>query len=1077
MEVLPMKKRLLSIVMTMAIAASLFAVFPSDALATTYTGDFSTNLRWELDTVTGTLNITRRWDSDLAMQDFGSTGAPWYQYRGAIRTVVIEPRITRIGNNAFADCLNLSSVTIPPQTASIGDQAFRGAIALKSIVLPASLRTMGAGVFNGCVNLVGIGIGAPAGLQNGFFRIDNSAANGVVLFGRDGENGAPVRLIKASAGTGPTYAIPSTVTAIEQEAFAYSSLTEITIPASVNTIGRDAFSWSTNLAKATFEGHAPQNLPSGNLLLFDNVAGGFTVYYYPYTSRWPTPPNTNWRGYTAIAMTSYVTLDRMQVALAVGRATQLIATVHPTNASQAVTWSSGDTDIATVSPDGAVRGQSIGETLVTATTADGRASRSCLVQVVDLVVPVTGVSLDKAQLSLTAGGDSGFLTATVHPSTATNPALTWTSSNPLIAYVDVIPQLIDPMDPNFDFGMDPDLAQELYRIRRMVIPVSPGTATITVRTADGNKSASCTVTVKAPEGFVPVSDVVLDNRTIPMGARINLNDLAKVRPDNATNREKLTWSIISYTLTAEPTMNDAGDTIDVPFGQLGTIVVQATVTNGLADVEWGYAANTSYTKTFELQVGDFIPVTSITDVPDLAFAGVPLTLKGTVIPFSASNREITWSLGQTNTAGVAQGDVERGLVIAQWPGVVQVQATVRNGLRTGPTNEMRQDYTQTFTIRVDPYTANGLTLRANPGGTVSSAPSQLAGGETVTISASPNTGYVFAGWHSTNGGTFADANRATTQFTMPRNETTVTAFFTFTGLPGGGLPGDVGGGTVLPTPIHYFTNNSIYMRYSTVSFGHVTVRDFHLFSHVTLDGRTLTRNSHYTTGRTGSGFTEVILSNGYLDALNQGSHTLQVHFRDYVSVSAVFTVLWREQTSQTYDDVYTSDWYFSSVDYVTSRGWMSGRAMEPRQFRPSEAVTQGEAIDALYRMAGSPSVLNQHGQPLQGRDASFEWVRQNGILPIGGVYNLDHAITRQDVALLFNRLATVLRLTYPVVREAPNFADEWQIDPNARNAVVRLFRAGVIGGRTATSFVPLGQTTRAEYAATLHRFAEAVGRW
>ena len=1072
-----MKKRLLSIAMTLAIAVSLFAAFPSDAMAATYTGDFSTNLRWELDTVTGKLNITRRWDSDLAMQDFSSTGAPWYQYRGAIRTVVIEPRITRIGNNAFADCLNLADVTIPPQTATIGDNAFRGAIALKSIVLPASLRTLGAGVFNGCVNLTGIGIGSPAGLQNAFFTIDDSAANGVVLLGRDGENGAPVRLIKASVGTGPTYAVPATVTTIEQEAFARSGLTEVTIPASVNTIGRDAFSWSTNLAKATFEGHAPQNLPSGNLLLFDNVAGGFTVYYYPYTSRWPTPPNTNWRGYTAIAMTSYITLDRMQVALAVGRATQLVATVHPTNASQTVTWSSGDTGIATVSPDGTVRGHSLGETFVTATTADGRASRSCLVQVVDLVVPVAAVSLDKGQLSLTAGGDSGFLTATVHPSNATNSELTWSSSNPLVAYVDVIPQLIDPLDPNFDFGMDPDLAQELYRIRRMVVPVSPGTATITVRTADGNRTATCAVTVTAPDGFVPVSDVVLDTGTIPMGARVNLNDLATVRPEDATNKEKLTWSIVSYASISEPTMNEAGTTIEVPFGQLGTVVVQATVTNGLADVEWGYAANTHYMKTFELQVTDFIPVTSITDVPDLAFAGVPLTLGGTVNPHSASNREIVWSLGQTNTAGVAQGDVERGLVIAQWPGVVQVRATVRNGLRTGPANEMRQDFTQTFTIRVDPYTAHALTLRANPGGSVGSAPSQLAGGETISITASPNTGYVFAGWHSTNGGAFADANRATTRFTMPGNETTVTAFFTFTGLPGGSLPGDVGGGTVLPTPIHYFTNNSIYLRYSAVSFGHVTVRDFHLFSHVTLDGRTLTQNSHYTTGRTGSGFTEIILSNGYLDSLYQGAHTLQVHFRDYVSVSAVFTVLWHEQTSQTFDDVYVSDWHYSSVEYATSRGWMSGRAAEPRKFRPSEAVTQGEAIDAIYRMAGTPSVLNQHGQPLQGRDASFEWVRQNGILPVGGNFNLDSGITRQDIALLFNRLATVLRLTYPVVREAPSFADEWQIDPNARNAVVRLFRAGVIGGRTATSFVPLGQMTRAEYAAMLHRFSEAVGRW
>jgi len=1076
MEVLPMKKRLLSIIMTMAIVASLFAAFPSEALAMTYTGDFSTNLRWELNTVTGKLDITRRWDSDLAMQDFGSTGAPWYQHRGAIKTVVIEPRITRIGNNAFRDCVNLTSVTIPPQTAAIGEYAFSGAIALKSIVLPTSLRTMGVGVFDGCVNLTGISIGSPAVAQNAYFRIDDSAASGVVLLGRDGENGEPIRLIKASMGIGPTYAIPRTVTSIEQEAFSHCGMSEVRIPESVNTLGRDAFSWSKNLKNAIFEGHAPQYLPSGNLQLFDNVAEGFTISYYPYTSRWPTPPSTDWRGYTAIALTSYVMLDRLHVALSVGKNTQLTATVYPTNSAQTVNWSTSDPGVAAVSVDGTVYAVGIGQAHITATTTDGRASRSCLVQVASVVNPVTGVSLDKTQLSLVASGDSGFLTATVYPANATNPALTWSSSHPTVAYVDVIPQLIDPGDPGFDPNMDPDLALELYRIRRMVVPVSPGTTTITVRTADGNRIASCTVTVTGAVGFVPVTNVTLENMTVSMGARVNLNDLATVWPENATNREKLTWSIVEFTSKGTPTMNEAGDTLDVPFGERGTITVRATVVKGLADVEWGHAVNTDYVKSFTLNVVDFIPVTGIVDVPELAFAGAPLTLRGTVVPLSASSREIIWSLGEINSAGVAQGDVERGLIIAQFPGVVQIKATIRNGLRTGPTNEMRQDYTQTFTIRVDPYVGHSLTVRANPGGSVSQAPAQLAGGEKVTITAIPNLGYVFSGWNSSDGGTFADANRSATQFTMPGNATTVTAFFTYTGLPGG-HPGDVTGGTVLQTPIHYFTHNSIYLRYSAVSFGHVTIRDFHLFSHVTLDGSTLTRNAHYTTGRTGAGFTEIILDNGYLNALNQGHHTLRVHFRDYVSVSAVFTVIWQEHTSQAFDDVYASDWYFSSVEYSVSRGWMSARAQEPRKFRPSDAVTQGEAIDALYRMAGSPSVLNQFGQPLQGRDASFEWVRQNGILPVSGNYNLDSGINRQDIALLFNRLVTVLRLSYPVVREAPNFADEWQIDPNARSSVISLYRAGIIGGRTATAFVPLGQMTRGEYAAMLHRFSEAIGRW
>jgi hypothetical protein len=301
----------------------------------------------------------------------------------------------------------------------------------------------------------------------------------------------------------------------------------------------------------------------------------------------------------------------------------------------------------------------------------------------------------------------------------------------------------------------------------------------------------------------------------------------------------------------------------------------------------------------------------------------------------------------------------------------------------------------------------------------------------------------------------------------------VTAYFTYLGIPSGSIGG--GGDMILPTPVHYFTSGSVYIRNSGVSFGHVTVRDYQLFSHVSLNGVTLSRNGHYTASRL-NGFTEIILANGYLDALYQGQHTLTVHFNDYVSVSAVFTILSTSEVSQSYSDVYSSDWFYASVEYVSQRGWMSARSSQPGRFRPNDPVTQGEVIDAMYRMAGTPTVLNQHGQPLQGRDASHEWVKANGILPSGGYFNLDSSITRQDIALLFSRLVTILRLRYPVIRDKPAFADEWQIEPVALTPVVSLYRAGIINGRSASTFVPLGNMTRAEFATILYRFDEAMKR-
>jgi len=88
-----------------------------------------------------------------------------------------------------------------------------------------------------------------------------------------------------------------------------------------------------------------------------------------------------------------------------------------------------------------------------------------------LIIPATGVTLNKNTLALQTGGGYEVLTATLQPENATNKAVTWTSSNAGIA--SVTPQ-------------------------GRVTAVAVGTATITVTTADGNFTATCTVTVTNP---------------------------------------------------------------------------------------------------------------------------------------------------------------------------------------------------------------------------------------------------------------------------------------------------------------------------------------------------------------------------------------------------------------------------------------------------------------------------------------------------------------------------------------------------------------------------------------------------
>ena len=90
-------------------------------------------------------------------------------------------------------------------------------------------------------------------------------------------------------------------------------------------------------------------------------------------------------------------------------------------------------------------------------------------------VAVTGVTLNQNEAQMTVGGETLTLTATVNPEGATDKSVTWSTSDANVATVD----------------------------NGVVTAVAAGTATITVTTTDGSFTATCAVTVAAPEPAEP----------------------------------------------------------------------------------------------------------------------------------------------------------------------------------------------------------------------------------------------------------------------------------------------------------------------------------------------------------------------------------------------------------------------------------------------------------------------------------------------------------------------------------------------------------------------------------------------
>ena len=127
------------------------------------------------------------------------------------------------------------------------------------------------------------------------------------------------------------------------------------------------------------------------------------------------------------------------------------------------------------------------------------------------VVPVTGVSLNESSITLDVGGNQ-TLTATVTPENATNKKVRWTSDNETVATVS-------------EDGV--------------VTAVAGGTAVITATTHDGLFTASCTVTVNAPDAAPSITTDTLPNGKVGEAYSQTLT---------ATGTAPITWSISNGTL-------------------------------------------------------------------------------------------------------------------------------------------------------------------------------------------------------------------------------------------------------------------------------------------------------------------------------------------------------------------------------------------------------------------------------------------------------------------------------------------------------------------------------------------------
>lgn len=247
-------------------------------------------------------------------------------------------------------------------------------------------------------------------------------------------------------------------------------------------------------------------------------------------------------------------------------------------------------------------------------------------------IAVSGVTLDKKSVTLDVG-KSTKLTVTVSPDNATNKSYTWDSDNIDVALID--------QDGNVTAG-------------------NPGTATITVTTVDGSKTATCKVTVKEP--VVHVTGVDLDKKTLEVEKGATATLKATVTPSNATNKG-VNWA----------SDNEKVATVDSKGVVTG-------VAKGTANIKVGTKDGN---KAAQCAVTVKEPVVKVTGV-DLdkktleVEEGATAQLKATVHPGEATNKAVTWKSGNDATATVDNN----GKVTGVKKGTCNVVVTTKDGSKT-----------------------------------------------------------------------------------------------------------------------------------------------------------------------------------------------------------------------------------------------------------------------------------------------------------------------------------------------------------------------------------------------------------
>ena len=427
-----------------------------------------------------------------------------------------------------------------------------------------------------------------------------------------------------------------------------------------------------------------------------------------------------------------------------------------------------------------------------------------------------------------------------------------------------------------------------------------------------------------------------------------------------------------------------------------------------------------------------------------------------------------------------------------------------------------------------------LTVNLN-GGSGNTTGGVYPAGEVVNIDAGSRSNYRFTGWTTSNGGSFADASSASTTFTMPAADTTITANWQYNPpyIPPVKTPSEqaidkiedaVDGVTVK------ITLSTGQTRLDKEVFEALAGRDVTLEISVpggvswTVNGQDIPKTANLTdlnlgvdlgtsgisvdvinavTGEYGS--VQITLAHdgefGFaltLTApLGRGNAGLWANLYHYdearerltfetsariaadgsaalrmTHASQYAIVIDDRSHAMTFADVAEGAWYYDAVSYVYANGLMDG--VSASEFAPDTTLTRAMLVTILWRMEGEPVV--NYLMPFTDVDGGAWYAEAvRWAASEGIVTGVSDTSFAPNAEITREQLAAILHRYAGEPATAANlagYADGASVSAYAVDAMSWCVEHDIITGTTATTLEPQGTATRAQAAAMLMRFAE-----